>query len=107
MKNSGTKTDKYIILFLLLAIIVVFIHSEIVHQCHADNSHEQHDFCTIASNSPQPGQKQFPKSDLIFSIQPLIDKVMAFENIYPCADNPAYFPSLKVSVVLLLETLLF
>jgi len=106
MKNFKAKTNTYITLLILLSIIMVFIHSEIIHNCHVEDSHEQHDFCNLVSNSVRPRQDNIKKYDISFATQPLVDNVIVIENIYQFSDISTYIPSLKIPLILLLETLL-
>lgn len=106
MKYFKAKTNNYITLLILLSIIMVFIHSVIIHNCHVDDSHDQHDFCNLVSNIVRPRQDNIQKYGISFKTQPLIDNVIVIENIYQFSDISTHGPSLKIPVILLLETFL-
>ena len=106
MINFNPKTNTYITLLILLSIIMVFIHSEIIHYCHADDSHEQYDFCNLVSNTVKPRQSNLQKYDISFAAQPLINNVTEIENSYQFYEISTNIPSLKIPLILLLETLL-
>lgn len=62
MVKLHTKINRYIGLLLLIVIVGIFIHSEIMDQCHVYENHKQHDYCNIISNSTNPQQSNIQHS---------------------------------------------
>jgi hypothetical protein len=107
MNNFSTKTCHLIVLMLLLALAVIFFHSQTGKTSEeSEQTHAQHDFSQLVSRTLQPAPMSLPQFDgeatllaaaAIFSFQEKPDfQIDVFTPSYPK----------KPSFILLFSTLL-
>ena len=107
MKKSKEKIVNLTSVFVLLILAVIFIHSELVDQCHLDESHAQHDYCNIVSNSTTPQQNNIHHQvDYDVVAIPSIDISAIFEETNSVSFNNSYTSLADISRTILFESFL-
>jgi len=72
---------KYIGFILLIAIIGIFIHSEIIEYGHSHEINDAYDYCDLVSNTIQPQQYEYQKINNLFNVAlPFFEYLALFEN---------------------------
>jgi hypothetical protein len=101
------KLFNYIGLILLIAIIGIFIHSEIIGHCYDNTSNERYDYCNLVSNTIHPQQNEIQKIIFVFyAVLPSIDSFHISGNRKLVSFDIPYTPAKCISRIILFESFL-
>lgn len=107
MVKMQTKLNRYIGLILLIVIVGIFVHSEILNECHVDEHHEQHDYCNIVSNSTTHLQNSIKYNvDNFILVLPSIDIFTDYKETYSISFNKSVTPLADISRTILFQSFL-